>query len=64
MLIESRSIYCDQFLTPFSLDKMSYIARRGLSTLIPPKVRAPPLMTICSRPTPEMMLIVPPGRLP
>ncbi|CAG8383415.1 unnamed protein product [Penicillium salamii] len=30
-------INCAQFLTISSPDKMSYIARRGLSTLIPPK---------------------------
>lgn len=30
-----------KFLTSSSPDKMSYIARRGLSTLIPPKVRPP-----------------------
>ncbi|KAJ5393974.1 uncharacterized protein N7487_011615 [Penicillium crustosum] len=39
--------------------KMSYIARRGLSTLIPPQGKSsPPLMTICTPPTPEIMLIV------
>ena len=38
------SIVRDQFLTPFRPDKMSYIARRGLSTLIPPKVRIPKSM--------------------
>ncbi|KAF3012700.1 hypothetical protein E8E15_002953 [Penicillium rubens] len=37
---------------------MSYIARRGLSTLIPPKARAPPFMTIRSHPTPHMILTV------
>ncbi|CAG7920797.1 unnamed protein product [Penicillium olsonii] len=41
MLFESRSTQLDQFLTISSPDKMSYIARRGLSTLIPPKVASP-----------------------
>lgn len=64
MPIDSRSIHCAQSLTPFSLDKMSYIARRGLSTLIPPKVRASLFMAICSQSTLQTMLIVPEGRLP
>lgn len=51
-------IHCDGFLTSSSPDKMSYIARRGLSTLIPPKVRPPRIDAKMGRRWSSFMMLI------